>query len=396
MPTFTYEAREQSGKVERGTREAESAEAVARELRAQGYFIVSIERTARPRPQQFEQVKRQVVAPVLYPVSSKHRAMFYSSLKALMSSGMNVSEAMGSLAKRTQNHTLRAAAAEMAEEAVRGRPMSGVMRRYPAAFPAVALAVMEAGEQSGLIELTADRLAKYYDRAFELEQMYRWQTFYPKILLIALIVIPTVPVLVMGTFAQWISLVLSRSLPLLLAAVALWYGGRLLLRVPQIKRALDSIKLALPWFGSLSRRMSTARWARALAMLLAAGVPVHRAMVAAASATGNGAMEEALVREAEGVLHGKTVAEAVAASRHIPEMALDMLATAERAGSVEDALEKVADYYESETDVGGKQTAVALGVVLYLLVALAIGIFVISFWKGYFGQFTELLSGGGP
>ena len=396
MPTFTYEAREQSGKVERGTREAESAEAVARELRAQGYFIVSIERTARPRPQQFEQVKRQVVAPVLYPVSSKHRAMFYSSLKALMSSGMNVSEAMGSLAKRTQNHTLRAAAAEMAEEAVRGRPMSGVMRRYPAAFPAVALAVMEAGEQSGLIELTADRLAKYYDRAFELEQMYRWQTFYPKILLIALIVIPTVPVLVMGTFAQWISLVLSRSLPLLLAALALWYGGRLLLRVPQIKRAFDSIKLAIPWFGSLSRRMSTARWARALAILLSAGVPVHRAMVAAASATGNGAMEEALVREAEGVLHGKTVAEAVAASRHIPEMALDMLATAERAGSVEDALEKVADYYESETDVGGKQTAVALGVVLYLLVALAIGIFVISFWKGYFGQFTELLSGGGP
>ena len=142
--------------------------------------------------------------------------------------------------------------------------------------------------------------------------------------------------------------------------------------------------------------MSTARWARALAILLSAGVPVHRAMVAAASATGNGAMEEALVREAAGVLHGKTVAEAVAASRHIPEMALDMLATAERAGSIEDALEKVADYYESETDVGGKQTAVALGVVLYLLVALAIGIFVISFWQGYFGQFTELLSGGGP
>jgi type II secretory pathway component PulF len=396
MPTFTYEAREQSGKVERGTRDAESAEAVARELRAQGYFVVTVERVARPRPEQLEQLKRQVLAPVLYPVSSKHRAMFYSSLKALMSSGMNVSEAMGSLAKRTQNHTLKAAAAEMAEEAIRGRPMSGVMRKYPAAFPAVALAVMEAGEESGLIELTADRLAKYYDRAFELEQMYRWQTFYPKILVIALIVIPTVPVLVMGTFAQWISLVLSRSLPLLLAALALWYGGRLLLRVPQIKRAFDSIKLAIPWFGSLSRRMSTARWARALAMLLSAGVPVHRAMVAAASATGNGAMEEALVREAAGVLHGKTVAEAVTASRHIPEMALDMLATAERAGSIEDALEKVADYYESETDVGGKQTAVALGVVLYLLVALAIGIFVISFWKGYFGQFTELLGGGGP
>jgi type II secretory pathway component PulF len=393
MPQFTYEAREQTGKVERGTREAESAEAVARELRAQGYFVVTVERAARPRPEQWETLKRQVLAPIFYPVSSKHRAMFFSSLKALLSSGMSVSEGMATLAKRTQNHTLRAAAAEMAEEAIRGRPMSAVMGRYPAAFPAVALSVMQAGEESGLIEQTADRLAKYFDRAFESEQMYRWQTFYPKLLLIALILIPTAPALVLGSFAQWIRIVLSRSLPLLLGAAVLWYGGRLLLRIPRVKRALDYAKLMLPWFGSLSRRISTARWARALAMLLSAGVPVHRAMVAAASATGNATMEEALVREAEGVLHGQTVAEALAASRHIPEMALDMLATAERAGSIENALEKVADYYESETDVGGKQTAVAVGLLLYLLVAAAIAVAVISFWKGYFGQYDELLGG---
>jgi len=395
MPTFTYEAREQSGKVERGTREAESAEAVARELRAQGYFVVAVERAARPRPQQLEQLKRQVLAPVFYPVSSKHRAMFFSSLKALMSSGMSVSEGMGSLAKRTQNCILKAAAAEMVEEAIRGRPMSSIMAKYPAAFPAVALAVMEAGEESGLIEQTAQRLSKYYDRAFEVEQMYRWHTFYPKVLLIALVLIPTAPTLVLGSFAQWLNLVLTRSLPLLLAMAVLWYGGRLLFRVPQIRGVLDSVKLMLPWFGSLSRRISTARWARALAMLLSAGVPVHRAMVAAASATGNAAMEQALVREAAGVLRGQTVAEALAASRHIPEMALDMLATAERAGSIEDALEKVADYYESETDVGGKQTAVAMGILFYLLVALAIAITVISFWQGYFGQYDELLGGGG-
>jgi type II secretory pathway component PulF len=395
MPTFTYEAKERSGKVARGRREAESAEAVARELRAQGYFVVSVQRAARPRPERFERLKRQVLAPVFYPVSSKHRAMFFSSLRALMSSGMSVSEAMGGLAKRTQNRILKAAAAEMAEEAIRGRPMSRIMAKYPAAFPAVALAVMEAGEESGLIEQTAQRLAKYFDRAFEVEQMYRWHTFYPKVLLVALALIPNIRLLIFGTVGAYLRSVLTQSLPLLAAIAALWYGGRLVLRVPRIKGALDSIKLMLPWFGSLSRRMATARWARALAMLLSAGVPVHRAMVAAASATGNGAMEQALVREAEGVLRGQTVAEAVAASKHIPEMALDMLATAERAGSIEDALEKVADYYESETDVAGKQTAVAVGVLFYLLVALAIAAVVITFWKGYFGQYDELLSGEG-
>lgn len=129
--------------------------------------------------------------------------------------------------------------------------------------------------------------------------------------------------------------------------------------------------------------MATARWARSLAMLMAAGVPVHRALVAAASASGNAAMERALVREATGVLHGKSVTEVVAASRMMPDMALDMLATAERSGSVEGALEKVAEYYESETDVGGKQTAMVVGVVAYLIIAAIIGGIVISFWYGY-------------
>ncbi len=393
MPQFTYEAKEQSGKVERGTREGETAEAVTRELHAQGYFVVTVQRVAQPRPVQWETFKRQVIAPVFMPVSSKHRAMFFSSLKALMSSGMSVSEGMGTLAKRTKNKILAQAAAEMVDEAVRGRPMSSVMRKYPAAFPITALSVMEAGEESGLIEQTAARLAKYFDRTFEIEQMYRWHTFYPKMLLVALILIPSAPTLIFRGLGPWLSIVLGQSLPLLFMLAALWYGSRLLMRFPPLKRALDSAKLMLPWFGSLTRRMATARWARALAMLLSAGVPVHRALVAAASATGNAAMEQSLITEAEGVLHGQTVAETVAASRHIPDMAMDMLSTAERAGSIEDALEKVADYYESETDVGGKQTAVAAGILFYLLVALAIAGVVISFWQGYFDQYNELLGG---
>jgi type II secretory pathway component PulF len=163
------------------------------------------------------------------------------------------------------------------------------------------------------------------------------------------------------------------------------------LRIPLLRHILDGAKLMLPWFGSLARRIATARWARALSMLLAAGVPVHQALVAAASATGNRAMEKSLVREAEGVLHGRTVSEAVKASRQVPEMALDMLATAERSGSVEGALDKVAEYYESEADVGGKQTAVAMGMLLYLIVALVIAVMVIRFWSGYFAGYGDLL-----
>jgi len=90
MPTFTYEVKQQDGEVQRGTLRGETAEAVARDLRAQGYFIVSVEAVARPKAGFAESLKRRVAAPVFYPVSSKHRALFFSSLKALMSAGMGV------------------------------------------------------------------------------------------------------------------------------------------------------------------------------------------------------------------------------------------------------------------------------------------------------------------
>jgi type IV pilus assembly protein PilC len=391
MPTFSYEIREQDGELRRGTVQGESSEAVTRELRSQGYFVITVEAAPQPKPDVLEGVKRRVLAPVLYPVSSKSRAMFYSSLRALMQSGMSVSEAMGTLAKRTGNRTLAHAAGEMADEAVRGRPMTSVMQRYPSAFPQIALAAMEAGEQSGLIESTAEQLAHYFDRSFELEQTYRWHTFYPKMLLVALILIPSAKTLILNGFGPWLSVVLGQALPLLLAIAVLWYGWRLLAQIPPVKKALDRLKLSLPWFGSLSRRLSTARWARALSMLLRAGVPIHRSLVVASSAAGNAAMEEALTQESEGVLHGQTVAEALAESKVLPAMALDMIATAERSGSFEDTLERIADYYESETDVGGKQTAIAVGIVFYLIVAIAIGVMVISFWGGYFSNYNALL-----
>ncbi len=86
------------------------------------------------------------------------------------------------------------------------------------------------------------------------------------------------------------------------------------------------------------------------------------------------------------------MSEAIATVPYIPHMAQDMIATAERAGSVELALDKIADYYESETEVGGKQTALIVGVLLFLIIATFIGYIVLSFWGGYFRNLSNMLS----
>jgi type IV pilus assembly protein PilC len=392
MPSYSYEAKQPTGEMRRGLMEAATAEVVQRRLEAQGYQVLRVEPVLAPvvhKP--WEPIVRRLLAPVLFPVNSKALANFFLSLKVMLSAGMTMAEAMTTLVRQTRNATLQRAAREIAEAAIRGVPMSRVARKYPSAFGPATLAALEAAEESGMTEIIADRLSKYYDRVFQLEMTYRWQTFYPKLLLIAIIIIPTAQTLFFHGFNAWLSVVLARALPLLAAITCLWYGWRLLLQLPGISIGLDRMKLIIPWFGSLARRMATARWARALSMLSAAGVPVHRALVAAAAASGNKAMESALVREAQGVLRGRSLSEVIRSSREIPESAVDLIAVSERAGSIESALDKIADYYESETDVGGKQTAMTVGLLLYLILAAIIGFIVISFYGNYFAGITKAL-----
>jgi type IV pilus assembly protein PilC len=170
-----------------------------------------------------------------------------------------------------------------------------------------------------------------------------------------------------------------------------WYGYRAVRQYGSVRRAIDRLKLSVPWFGSLARRLMTARWGRALAMMLTAGVPVQRALHAAALASGNAVLEQDMVRAARMTEQGRSMAEAIATVPYIPRMAQDMVATAERAGSVEQALDKIADYYESETEVGGKQTAIVVGVLVFLIVAAAAGYIIIKFWGGYFAGIGHML-----
>ena len=151
------------------------------------------------------------------------------------------------------------------------------------------------------------------------------------------------------------------------------------------------MKLVLPWFGSLARRHATARWARSFAMLSKAGVPIHQALIASAATCGNSELERQLVNAAHRVQQGQRLTDVLASIRQIPRMAKDMLYTAEKAGSVEDALDRIADYYESETEVGGKQTALAVGVLLLVIFGIIIGYYVIQFWGGYFSQLSHAI-----
>jgi len=392
MRTYLYEAKSSRGVREEGIAHGEDLATVQRELQAKGYFVVRIRETAAtPLARHAERFDREVMAPIFYPASAKSLSIFFSSMRVMFSAGFNIVDMGHTLAQQTMHPMLRRAALDMAAAAQEGRPMSSIMRRYPAVFDQAAIAMIEAAEHSGMLERTAEQLTGYYDRMFQLHQMYRSQTFYPKILLVCLLTIPHAVTLVMGGIGAFLTIVAATGVPLLLGIGAAWYGYRAARRVKDLREFFDLVKLSLPWFGSLVRRTATARWGRSLAMLIRAGVPVHQALLAAAATSGNSEVERSLVRAAAGVQKGEQLSDVFARIPYLPRMAKDMIATAEKAGSVEDALEKIAMYYESETEVGGKQTALVIGVLLFLVMAIIIGFIVIRFWAGYFAGVTHAL-----
>jgi type II secretory pathway component PulF len=390
MRTYEYQAKTQRGALEQGTLEAENVAAVQRELTAKGCIALRI-REAKPGAKTWQALDRQVLAPTFYPASAKSLSIFFSSMRVMFSAGINVMDMGSILSEQTMHPMLKQAAQDISEAARDGRPMSTVLRKYPACFDAAAVAMIEAGEQSGNMEKVAEALTQYYDRIFELQQMYRGQTFYPKLLLIAILTLPNIVTLIFGGVRAWLSLVLGAGVPILLVIAGLWYGYRVARRIKSFREFMDLIKLSLPWFGSLARRQATARWARAFAMLMKAGVPIHQALLASAATCGNAELELSLVQAAHGVQRGRQLAEVLAGIRQIPRMMKDMIYTAEKAGVVEQALDKAADYYESETEVGGKQTALTIGVLLLVIAGIIVGAIVVNFWGGYFAGLSRML-----
>jgi type IV pilus assembly protein PilC len=366
-----------------------------------GYWVVRIQgKRARPEAAWHQRLARGYFSFLFHRVNAKSLAIWYRSFSNLLEAGMNMHEAALALAERTRSHTLRQVTRQIAEAARRGEPMSPVLDRYPSAFPLFAKALVETGEETGLLNETLERLAQFYDSIFELQMAFRLETFYPKVVLFMFIVIPPIIPAVAGS-AQAGGLVFDWHVYLraLLGSVqywvagllALWFGWRFLMQIPPVRAGWDRVKLLIPWIGGIVRRVSLVRWARAMAMLLRAGVPLRRALEAAASATGNEAMARSMRRELSRVITGEPLSVVMTHAREFPEQAIDMVMTGERSGNIDRMLDKMAEYYHTEATVSSRQTAIVAGVVFYLAVAVLVGSFVISFYLGYFKNVFSIL-----
>ncbi len=263
---------------------------------------------------------------------------------------------------------------------------------------------MRAGEHAGVLDSLLDKIATYKEKTESLKGKIKKALFYPTaVLVVAVLVTILLLVFVVPQFESMFQsfgadlpaftrLVIDMSRfmqdwwwAVLLGIAGVVIGFRELhKRSPRFRRGFDRVMLRLPIVGPILRKAAIARYARTLATMFAAGVPLVEALQSVAGATGNAEYAEAVLQMREAVATGQQLQLAMRQTGLFPHMVVQMVAIGEEAGSLDEMLSKVADFYEEEVDNAVDALSSLLEPIIMVVLGVLVGGLVVAMYLPIF------------
>jgi len=402
MPAYKFEALTAAGKSTTGLVEADNARAARAQLRAQSLVPLDVTQVASADAKgQGLRFRRRVF-------STTGLAVWTRQLAGLVGSGLPLDRALTALSDEAEDAPQRELVAHLRSEVNAGSPFARALASAEREFDDVYRGVVAAGEQSGALGQVLERLADDLEERQALKAKLIGATLYPAIVSVIAVVI--VIFLVTYVVPQVASVFTSskRALPGLTVAMLavsgflrsygwlllLAIGGgtatlMLMLRNPSFRERFDAAWLNLPLVGRLARGYNAARFAGTLAMLAGAGVPILKALQAAAETLSNQAMRadalDALVR----VREGAPLASALAGKKRFPGLLAMFARLGEQTGQLPQMLDRAAKQLATEVQRRAMQMATILepllivamgGVVMLIVLAVLLPIIQLNTW----------------
>ena len=388
MPAYSFEAIDQEGRPRKGVLEADTARSARGLLRAQALIPLSVSPVGQSEGagagggSGWGALGRRRV------FNATGLAVWTRQLAGLVSSGLPLERALTALTEESENAAQRELVAGLRSEVNGGSTFARALSQHPREFSPIYTAVIGAGEHSGNLGLVLDRLADDLEQRQALQQKLVGATLYPAIVTVIAIVIviflvsyvvPQVANVFAGTkralpILTQIMLGLSAFIRnhgwlLLGGVVALFVLGRAALARPAWREAFDAAWLRLPLVGRLSRGYNAARFAGTLAMLAAAGVPILRALQAAAETLGNRAMRADALDALVLVREGAPLASALAQKKRFPGIVSMFARLGEQTGQLPAMLQRASQQLGAEV----QRRAMHLATILEPLLIVAMG-----------------------
>lgn len=385
MKRFKYKAKvKETGKTVKGTIQAENEQFAGRLLIDQGYI-----------PESVAEEGNGIFGKEGH-VTTKDRITFTRQLSTLIGAGLPLATSLRTVAEQTQGKAMKTIVEEILAKVEAGKSLHEAFSAYPDIFNGVYLALIQAGETSGTLDLALKRLADQEEKDAAMMSKIRGALVYPGIILVVIIavlafmmimVVPQVEGLyedmgkelpgltkllvnISNFFGQFWWLVLLMVVGII---AAVWYAVK---KTPAGRKVADGFKLKVPIFGGLFKKLYVSRFARTAEMMLATGVPMLDSVKIAIDSTSNVVVEEEYSKSLDIIKGGKALSEGLKDRNYMLPLVPQMASIGEESGKIDEMLGKAAQVYENELDEQINNISTMIEPVLMVIMAGLIGVVV--------------------
>jgi len=415
MPTFQYEAVNESGQTQKGTVNAKTSEEAISRIRADKLFPrwvreqkVKRGKTAAARaeaPETAKKKKKGEFSMTIGGVKQKPLTAFTRQLSTLQDAGLPILRSLAILEQQQKPGLLKNILGEVHNDVSGGATLSEAMGKHPKAFDKLYSKMIAAGEVGGVLDQILERLAEFMEKAARLKARIKSAMIYPVVVIsVAVIIVSGIMILIIPKFEDIFS-DFDTTLPgltMFLISASKWMAGthegqslpgavvvglspfiiffsiKLLRKTDGGRLVLDTIALNLPVIGALVGKTSVAKFTRTLGTLIRAGVPILDAILITRDTSGSAVYQKALTGVHDSVRQGESFAEPLRKAKVCDSIVTNMIDVGEETGDLDKMLAKVADNYDEEVDTLVAGLVSLLEPVMVVVLGGIVGVIVVS------------------
>jgi len=419
VATFSYAAKDPSGKTVSGTIQANDRTEAVNQLRGRDLIILKVEEGGRPAKAPKAEgtgaglgtVRRGGLLPSFggAKASKQEIVIFTRQLSTMISAGISLLESIEVLTEQAETPGMKTTCARLAAALRGGSDLSAAMETCPKVFSPLYVSMVTAGEASGQMDIILQRLADYVEATEELKREIRSAMTYPVISLV--LVLSITAFLMIGVVPGFKEVFdgLGAELPTLTKMTlaisdwlrAKWYlcfvalfaamiGFTIFKKTDKGELVIDHLTLRLPIFGVLVRKVCLARFSRTFATLVRSGVPIMGTLEIVAETAGNRVISDVVHASRDSVRNGNMLSEPLSRSKVFPPMVVRMIAIGEKSGALESLLEKIAEFYDSQVKATIKSLTSLIEPLLICFMGGIVGVVILSVFLPILNLIGEL------
>ena len=396
MPQFRYKAQNEKGKSVAGMQAAADESALQRDLREHGLLLLSAQ----------EDGSEQNTTRAL---RDNQLAEFCRQIGTLVGSGVSLVRALYIISKQeTLRNYERIIYENVLRSVRRGIPLSDSMEQLNGAFPDLLINMVRSAEAAGNLDKVAMRMASHYDKQYKLTKKVQSGLTYPKILSVLIVIVVAIIMgFVMPQFAELFSQMETLPLPTRILMgisdffVGYWWAAAVAVAIavvlwrvirlqPNVRLAMDKLKVKIPVFGPLQRTVVTARFARSLASLYSSGIPIVTCLNIAGHTIGNTYIEKQFESVITQVQQGRNLSEALDGVDGFVKKLVFSIRVGEETGSMDSMLDSIADTLEFESEIAINRMVTYIEPAMIVFMAVIVGFVMISVLMPIYGSYQVI------